>query len=415
MPTVLVVDDTPEVRNAIRRILAREGYDVICAEGGEEALTIATQRELHAVVVDYNMPSMDGLTLLARLGELQPATVRVLVSGALDVDVVMAAVNRGEISGVLHKPFDAQALSAALGRGIRRRALSSQSWVATQQTEAQRELHELRRLFSEGLTLALQPIVHAGTRKAIAFEGLLRPESTILPTAHRVICAAEANHAIGEITRLVVRQAVTWLDDLPEETSIFLNLHPTELEQPERLIEALSPLEDRARRIVLEITERKALSQDGDWRDCISGLRQKGFRIAIDDLGAGASSLAALAHVDPDIVKIDMSLVRDIDTDARKQRLVDVICRFANASNLQVVAEGIETEAEATTLAGLGAGLLQGYIFGKAESLRPTVLRNANAPSLPPPRSHSATRRRAVAVTDMEAVVPEKKKVPGEG
>lgn len=415
MPTVLVVDDTADVRSAVRRILVRAGYDVICAEGGSEALSIAAERDLHAAVVDYNMPGMDGLTLLVRLGEVQPATVRILVSGELDVDVVMAAVNRGDISGVLHKPFDPQALAALLGRGIRRRAMSSQSWYANQDSEAQRVQQELRALCSDGLALALQPIVDRTTRRVIAFEGLLRSESNVLPTAGHLIAAAEKYHFIAEITRVVVRQAASWLDELPEHTSLFLNLHPSELEAPEVLLESLAPLADRATRIVLEITERKALAPKGDWRKTIAELRDRGFRIAIDDLGAGASALAALAHVDPDVVKIDMSLVRGIDTDERKQRLVEVICRFAHASNLQVVAEGIETEAEAATCARLGAGLLQGYIFGKAESLRPTVLRNANAPSLPPqpPRSNSATRRRAVAMSQIEDDAAASKKRSG--
>jgi EAL domain-containing protein (putative c-di-GMP-specific phosphodiesterase class I) len=411
MPTVLVVDDTPEVRNAVRRILARAGYDVICAEGGAEALAITAERDLHAAVVDYNMPGMDGLTLLVRLGEVQPAMVRVLVSGELDVDVVMAAVNRGDISGVLHKPFDPHALAALLRRGIRRRAASSQSWYANQDSESQRVQQELRALCAEGLTLALQPIVDGGSRHALAFEGLLRSSSSILPTAGHLIAAAEKYHAIAEITRVVVRQAAGWLDELPEHTSLFLNLHPSELESPEVLLESLAPLGPRAPRIVLEITERKALAIEGDWRKTIAELRARGFRIAIDDLGAGASSLAALAHVDPDVVKIDMSLVRGIDADERKQRLVEVLCRFAHASNVQIVAEGIETEAEAETCARLGAGLLQGYIFGKAESLRPTVLRNASAPSLPPPppRSNSATRRRAAAVSHAEDPSPAKR------
>jgi EAL domain-containing protein (putative c-di-GMP-specific phosphodiesterase class I) len=401
MHTVLVVDDTREVRRTIRRILVRDGYEVVCAEDGAEALEIAARRELHAAVVDYQMPSMDGLVLLSRLRELHPGAVRLLISGALDIDIVMDAVNRGDISGVLHKPFDPAVLAAAIGRGIQHRSVSSQSWMASQDLQSQLEERELRRLLHGGLFLGLQPIVDSVTRRPVAFEGLIRSSNPVLPSPLQVIAAAEAHHLVGEVTRVVAREASAWLTELPTDIRLFLNLHPDELEYPDRLLEALRPVSAHASRVVLEITERRALSDQGNWVQTIAALRAAGFLIAVDDLGAGASSLAALAQIDPDVIKIDMSLIRGIDTDPRKQRLVDVVCRFAAASNVQVVAEGIETQGEARSAQELGANLLQGYAFGRAETGRPTVLRQARAVSLPPPppapRTHSSTRRRALA------------------
>ena len=99
-----------------------------------------------------------------------------------------------------------------------------------------------------------------------------------------------------------------------------------------------------------------------------------GFAIAVDDLGAGYSSLSVLAELQPSFIKVDMSIVRGIDCDPRKQRLVDLLCRFADATDATLIAEGVETGEEAAALRECGAHLLQGYLFGKPSSeLSPTI------------------------------------------
>ncbi|MEM9190580.1 MAG: EAL domain-containing response regulator [Myxococcota bacterium] len=401
--TVLIVDDTAGVRRALQRILTRAGYDVVTAADGAEAMRLASTRALHAVLVDYQMPGMDGLTLLSRLRALHPGAVRVLVSGALDMDVVMDAVNRGDVSGVLHKPFDSATVLATLRKGIYRRTASSQSWMASHSAQGELESEELRRLLHAGLTLGLQPIVDARTRKPVAFEGLLRTTSKLLPTPVDLIGAAEASHLEAAVTDQVARRAEAWLAMLPEDQRLFLNVHPNELADPEGLLESLSSLRAVTHRVVLEITERGTTPESTDFSEAIGALRNAGFGIAVDDLGAGSSSLSALAHIDPNVVKIDMSLVRDVDTDPRKQRLLDVICRFAAASDMEVVAEGIESADEADMAHALGATHLQGFFFGVAETDEIRIQRLASLSSLPPLRSQSGTRRRAIA-TMMAAV-----------
>jgi EAL domain-containing protein (putative c-di-GMP-specific phosphodiesterase class I) len=94
-------------------------------------------------------------------------------------------------------------------------------------------------------------------------------------------------------------------------------------------------------------------------------LRKRGYRIAVDDLGAGYAALGALATLEPEIVKLDMSLVRDIDQHATKRRVVAAIANLCRELGGRVVAEGVETEAERKACIDSGIDLLQGYLFAK--------------------------------------------------
>jgi EAL domain-containing protein (putative c-di-GMP-specific phosphodiesterase class I) len=127
-----------------------------------------------------------------------------------------------------------------------------------------------------------------------------------------------------------------------------------------------------ADRIVLEVTERVSLDCIGDVRRRVTELREAGFRIAVDDLGAGYAGLSSFVQLEPDLVKLDMSLTRGVDSSTTKQRLVRSMTQVCKDMGLLIVAEGVETIEERNTLADLGCDLLQGYLFGRPDSeLRP--------------------------------------------
>jgi EAL domain-containing protein (putative c-di-GMP-specific phosphodiesterase class I) len=116
---------------------------------------------------------------------------------------------------------------------------------------------------------------------------------------------------------------------------------------------------------VIELTEQDSVLNAPTWQSSLSMLESFGFQIAVDDLGAGYSSLSLLADLQPQFIKIDMSIVRGVHLSQRKQRLVGLLCRFADASHARIIAEGIEEEAEAKVVKDLGAHLLQGYLLGR--------------------------------------------------
>ena len=147
---------------------------------------------------------------------------------------------------------------------------------------------------------------------------------------------------------------------------VFVNAHPADLADPE-LYNPAAPLSRHAGRVVLEITERAALESIDDLMGRVARLRQMGFRIALDDLGAGYAGLTSFAHLEPEIVKVDMSLIRDVDSSPTKQKLLESIITLCRDLKIQIVAEGVETERERNTLVRLGGDLCQGYFFARPD------------------------------------------------
>ncbi len=151
-----------------------------------------------------------------------------------------------------------------------------------------------------------------------------------------------------------------------------MNLHPQDLLDPD-LHDANAALSRIAGRVVLEITERSAITDIENARAIATGLRNRGFRIAVDDLGAGYAGLSSFALLEPEFVKLDMSLVRDVDTSTTKQKLVKSLASLCQDMGLQVIAEGIETRAERDMVIELGCDLLQGYLFARPGPAFPEV------------------------------------------
>jgi EAL domain-containing protein (putative c-di-GMP-specific phosphodiesterase class I)/CheY-like chemotaxis protein len=370
MSHILVVDDDANLRQMLRLVLQRSGHEVQEAEDGSEALRKAARDTYDAAVVDYQMPPPDGLELLSQLREMQPRCVRLLMSGTLDLPVVMDAVNRGEVTRVIQKPFRQQTIVSALDEAIAARNRLEDLYIGALNDgfDAQRRYLE-ECLAEDGLTLALQPIVAAGDGAVRAYEALLRSQHPVLNTAMRVVGAAEAHDMLSRLADRVAQCTARALRLLPPDVNLFVNVHPGELADAAQVRQRFEQLTPWAERLIVEITERSHVLQIINWRHAIDFLTSTGFRIAVDDLGAGYNSLSVLAELRPAFVKVDMSIVRDIDRDERKQRLVELLSRFARATNAQLIVEGIETEAEAATVRRIGADMLQGYYFGRPAPL----------------------------------------------
>jgi EAL domain-containing protein (putative c-di-GMP-specific phosphodiesterase class I) len=151
-----------------------------------------------------------------------------------------------------------------------------------------------------------------------------------------------------------------------------LNLHPEDLLDPVLHAEGTA-LAELAPRVVLEITERASLHKVTDVRARVTALRERGFRVAVDDLGAGYAGLSSFAQLEPDIVKLDMTLVRDVHKTPVKRKLVASMTQVCRDLGLSVVAEGVECAEERDVLVEVGCDLLQGYHFAKPGKPFPAV------------------------------------------
>lgn len=376
-PKILIVDDDRMLLRGMQRVLVARGYEVIACNDGAEALTHIARSDLDAVVSDLAMPNMGGVELLRAVRAHGLDVPVILATGEPSIDSAVAAVEHGAFK-YLMKPVAIEELEATVAKAVRlhRLARIQRETMSALSTEAETESSRLGRNFDNALRLlwpAFQPIVRASDGSLFGYEALLRSDEPALPSAPAVLEAAERLNALWKLGRTVRERATDVLATADDALHLFLNLHPRDLQDP-LLLETVERHPELAARIVFEVTERGQLGEASETRRHITELRRKGFRIAIDDLGAGYSGLTSFVQLEPEFVKLDMSLVRDINTIRVKQRLIRSITDVCKDLGILVVGEGVETAEERDTLIELGCELLQGYRFGKPqrELLQPT-------------------------------------------
>jgi EAL domain-containing protein (putative c-di-GMP-specific phosphodiesterase class I) len=184
-----------------------------------------------------------------------------------------------------------------------------------------------------------------------------------MPAPGHVLDAAERLEQLPRLGR-TVRDRAAESFRRTEGPALFVNLHPRDLTDP-HLLDPDSALAAMANRVVLEITERASLGENEEVSSAVRRLRDMGFRIAVDDLGAGYAGLSSFALLEPEIAKLDMTLVRDIEKSAVKRKLVTSMTELCRDMGVMMVAEGVETAAERQVLTDLGCDLLQGYLFAR--------------------------------------------------
>ena len=212
----------------------------------------------------------------------------------------------------------------------------------------------------ESIYLVHQPIVSWSKRRVIATESLLRRTPPGPTGAMEVIKTVEKLGRRLDLGRVVRDEVALTIGLMPPDQSVYVNVYPEDL-----LDELESPLlGDVASRIVLELGEREAFA-DASAKECLAELRRRGYRIALDDVGAGYSGLRWLVDFEPDVVKVDMGLVRGIESSYPRRKLVRSLIEVSADMRATVIAEGVETVAERDTLVELGCDLFQGYLFAK--------------------------------------------------
>jgi EAL domain-containing protein (putative c-di-GMP-specific phosphodiesterase class I) len=365
--TVLLVDDEPAFLRALARYLREGPHNIETFATAPEAIERVRKGGVDVVVSDISMPGMTGLELLRAIRIHEPDLPVVLVTGLPALESATEAIEHGVLKYIV-KPVDPAALRSTVDQAVqlyrlarmKREALDLLGMTGGASDRAGLEAGFERALSS--LWVALQPILRSGDGSVFGYEALLRSREPSLPGPAEVLDAAERLSQLNRLGRAVRSLAVQPFLTAGDEFALFVNLHPEDLLDPE-LVAAESELAAIATRVVLEITERASLENVANVRTRVKSLRELGYRIAIDDLGAGYAGLTSFAMLEPDIVKLDMALVRGIDQKPVQQKLVKSMTSLCKDMGLLVVAEGIETPAERDALIGLGCDLLQGYLF----------------------------------------------------
>ncbi len=369
---VLLVDDEGSIARAYARSLGAAGFEVVCAFDGSEAAEAARERRFDVIISDITMPQMSGLDLLRAVREHDLDVPFILMTGGPAIDSAVRAVEYGALRYLI-KPIDPPDLEDVVRRAVRLHQIARVKREALEMFQQEgKQLGDragLEARFAnalESLWIAYQPIVSWSRRTTFAWEALVRNEEPTLRSPPDLFAAAERLGRVQDLGRTVRDRVAQTLDRYPVPGLLFINLHALELDD-DSLLDAAAPLSRHAARVVLEVTERAPLEEIPDATQRVARLRALGYRIAVDDLGAGYAGLTSFAHLEPEVVKVDMSLIRGIDRSPMKQKLLGSIVGLCRDLGIEIIAEGIETPEERDALIRVGSDLCQGYLFARPE------------------------------------------------
>ena len=367
---VLLVDDDLLVARGYERFLKSIGYAVETRDDGPAAVALFKEKGFDVIISDVNMPGMSGLELLRAIREHDLDVPVIIMTGGPEVQSAIEAIEYGALR-YLTKPIDPDTLAAIVGRAVRMHQMARVRREALEQYRAEggqiSDRAGLEARFARALGtlwMAYQPIVSQARRELYAYEALVRTEEPTLRNPMDLFDTAERLRRLPELGRAIRQHVARSIPGLPESVRVFVNAHPADLEDLE-LYAPDAPLSAFSSRVVLEITERAALDQIGDLMPRLAQLRAMGYRIAVDDLGAGYAGLTSFAQLEPEVVKVDMSIVRGVERSSTKQKLIASIVSLCRDLNIDLISEGIETVAERDTIIGLGGDLFQGYLYAR--------------------------------------------------
>jgi len=360
---LLAIDDEKGLLAVVQDIAENAGYEVVATS--DPTFFLQQSREWHPtlVLMDLQMPDVDGVELMRAMAAEKLRAPIMLMSGVED-KVLRTIGDLGtdlglNMRGVLAKPIRMDTF---------RRALEEDA-----APNAGRRADELREAISSGqLVLHYQPVIRLNSRELIGFEALVRwnhpHEGLIQPDFF--IPLAEENGMIDDLTwtvvRLAIEQAARWADSIA--VPIAVNLSATNLNDqafPDKLAQMCREHGVTPTQIHLELTETATSRDTMSLKAILSRIRLKGFRLAIDDFGIGYSSMMQLRSLPFSTLKIDKSFVSDMLHSEDAGIIVDAILALAGAFRMDVVAEGIETEAQLAALVTRGAVSGQGYLIAR--------------------------------------------------
>jgi EAL domain-containing protein (putative c-di-GMP-specific phosphodiesterase class I) len=240
-----------------------------------------------------------------------------------------------------------------------------------EQSDAERRKQGLKQIIDSGdVRTLVHPVFRLADMSIVGYEALSRgPVNSEFERPDKLFKVAYDADLVVTLERLCRKRAFETASRLPEGRLLFINIEPEAVADPElrdiMFTTLLADSDVKPESIVFEITERTAISDFASFRATLEYLRTLGFHIAVDDGGAGYGSLQCLAEVRPEWLKIDMSLVRGIDTDTVRRSLVASMAMFAERMGVHLVAEGIERIEEYTALRELGVLYGQGFLFSQ--------------------------------------------------
>lgn len=221
---------------------------------------------------------------------------------------------------------------------------------------------------NERITTVFQPIVCLVDGSTLGYEALSRgPQNSTLENPAMLFDTAMRENLLWELEYLCRKKAIERASEILKKKCLFVNVDPKVIYDEKFRSgitkDFISKYDINTSNIVFEITEWSFIEDYKSFKSVIGNYINQGYKIAIDDTGSGYSGLRMLAEIHPNYIKIDMELIRDIDKKAINQALIKTLNDFANSTNMYIIAEGIETINELSTLIDLGVKYGQGYLL----------------------------------------------------
>jgi EAL domain-containing protein (putative c-di-GMP-specific phosphodiesterase class I)/CheY-like chemotaxis protein len=378
---VLIADDDQSVRNAVAEVIEAAGGMAVVALAGdaEEAIEAAVRESPDVAILDVRMPAGGGPRAAREIAIRAPG-VRVVALSAHDDRESVASMLRAGALGYVVKGAPIDQIIEAVERAARGLASLSGDVVAGVAGELEEQLGAQERrvedrahrideiqaaLVPGAIRPVFQPIVDLETGGVVGYEALARFELEPRQPPDAWFRAAAAVGLLEDLEFAALRPAVARFADQPRGTYLSLNISPASALSG-RLAEALVGVPPSW--VVLEVTEHAEVADYDALRVALAPIRLRGARLAVDDAGSGFASLRHILLLEPNIIKVDLSITRDIDKDRARRALASALVSFGREMGISLIAEGIETAAELETLRVLGIRHGQGYFLGRPAS-----------------------------------------------
>jgi EAL domain-containing protein (putative c-di-GMP-specific phosphodiesterase class I) len=376
---VLVAEDDPSMRAALAALIESEPtFELVgTAVDAAEAVALAAAERPDVALVDVRMPQGGGAAAASGIRKRSPGTKVIALSAQNDRETVLTMLESGAV-GYLVKSTAVDDIVDAIktaNKGQSTLSVEVTSKVISElvdqlagrtraREQERRRLRRIRRALDEqsAFSMAFQPIYELERRQRVGAEALARFHHP--PRRGPSAWFAEAAKVgLGQKLEIAaVQKAVDAIPELPDGAFLSVNVSPETLSAP-----ALDAMMADAGpdRIVAEVTEHARIGDYGKLDRALAPLRRRGMRLAVDDAGAGFASLRHILRLDPDFIKLDRTLIDQIDRDRSKQALAAGLISFADKSGATIIAEGIERAAEVRTLVDLGVSYGQGFYLAR--------------------------------------------------
>jgi EAL domain-containing protein (putative c-di-GMP-specific phosphodiesterase class I)/AmiR/NasT family two-component response regulator len=393
---VLIADDNEMNRETLAEIVERsDGLELVgIAKDADEAIEMAVLWQPDVALLDVRMPGGGGPRAAHEIRLRCPSSRIIALSAFVDDRSVDDMLASGATS-YLTKDASFDDIVDSIKRSVNGDAMLSSTVAAhvvaelgarleREQGQAEDHREKERRIRgllegAEGLTMVYQPIAGLTSGVTVGVEALARFALVPHRTPDRWFAEAVEIGLGTELQLMAVALALPALDHLPNDIYVSINVDPTTASSTK-----LAAIVERwpAERIVIELTEHAPAKDYPSLREALDAFRRSGVRIAVDDAGAGFASLRHILELSPDIIKLDISIVRNIDTESSQRALASALVAFAHEIGTDLIAEGVETAEEAIALDLLGVRLIQGYFVARPGPMSDLVFGPTESPAV---------------------------------